>query len=302
MESIMIPMVITLLPLLTMLAILYAVKYRVKRQRRRSPLCSKLLRSPGESLRIQIDDSTQDLTSYLLFMPLCALVVYSIHVSQLYYGGKPETVFGILISVLTTFAFFTYFSIKFVKLLNLRRRLRLAHDAEMAVAQELNHLMLDGYHVYHDFPAERFNIDHIAVGPAGAFAIETKARTKPTTGNGKSDAEVVYDGQCLKFPAWSETKPIEQAASQAEWLGRWLSSAVGESLRVEPVLTLPGWFVRRTSPNGILVLNPKNLRPVLKNKRGAALSDNLVRRIVHQLDHRCRDVEPKAYWPDANRV
>jgi len=35
--------------------------------------------------------------------------------------------------------------------------------------------MLDGYHVYHDFPAERFNIDHVVVGPAGAFAIETKA-------------------------------------------------------------------------------------------------------------------------------
>ena len=110
------------------------------------------------------------------------------------------------------------------------------------------------------------------------------------------------DGQRLKFPAWSETKPLMQAVSQAEWLGKWLSSAVGESLRVEPVLTLPGWFVRRTGPNGILVLNPKNLRPVLKNRRGATLSDSLVKRIVHQLDRRCRDVEPKAYWPDGARV
>ena len=302
MKSLLIPSALTLLPMLTALAIVYAVQYQVKRKRRRSPLCSKLLRSPGESLRIQIDDLTQDLLSYLLLMPLCALLVYSIHLSQSYYGGQPETISRILSSVLIVFAFITCFSIKFVKLLNRRRRLRLAHDAEMTVAQGLNQLMLDGYHVYHDFPAERFNIDHIAVGPAGAFAIETKARTKPTTGNGKSDAEVVYDGQCLKFPGWSETKPIEQALSQAGWLGKWLSSAVGESLGVEPVLTLPGWFVRRTSPNGILVLNPKNLRPVLKNKRGATLSDNLVKRIVHQLDQRCRDVEPKAYWPDGTKV
>lgn len=180
MKSILIPFLLMLLPLLTALAVLYGVNYQVKRKKRRSPLCSKLLRSPGESLRIEIDDITQDLTFYLVFMPVCALLVYPIHLSQSYYGGHPETTFRILASVLTIFAFVTYFSIKFVKLLDLRRRLRLAHDAEMAVAQELNHLMLDGYHVYHDFPAERFNIDHIVVGPAGAFAIETKARTKPT--------------------------------------------------------------------------------------------------------------------------
>jgi hypothetical protein len=302
MNSILIPAVLMLASILTAAAVLYAGKYKLKRKKRRSPLCSKLLRPPGETLRIQIDDITQDLTFYLVFMPLCALLVYSIHLSQSYYGGHPETPLRILASALTVVAFLTYSAIKLVRLLNHRRRLRLAHDGEMAVAQEVNHLMLDGYHVYHDFPAERFNIDHIVVGPRGAFAIETKTRTKPTTGNGKSDAEVLYDGQRLKFPAWSETKPVEQAVAQAEWLGKWLSSAVGESLRVEPVLTLPGWFVRRTGPNGILVLNPKNLRPVLKNKRGATLSDTLVKRIVHQLDQRCRDVEPKAYGPDGTGV
>jgi hypothetical protein len=302
MNSILIPSVFVLLPLLTAMAIVYAVKYQVKRRKRRSPICSKLLRPPGESLRTQIDDITQDITAYLVFMPLCALIVYSIHVSQSYLGGQPETPFRIWSSALTIVAFLAYCSTQLVKLLNRRRKLRLGHDAEMAVAQELNQLMLDGYHVYHDFPAERFNIDHIAVGPAGAFAIETKGRTKPTTGNGKADAEVVYDGQVLRFPAWSESKPIEQAVAQAQWLGKWLSSAVGEALSVEPVLALPGWFVRRTGPNGILVLNPKNLRPVLKNRRNAPLSEQLVKRIVHQLDQRCRDVEPKAYGPDGTRV
>jgi hypothetical protein len=73
-------------------------------------------------------------------------------------------------------------------------------------------------------------------------------------------------------------------------------------LSVEPVLALPGWFVRRTGPNGILVLNPKNLRPVIKNKKSAPLSEQTVKRIVHQLDQRCRDVEPRAYWPDGTRV
>lgn len=79
--------------------------------------------------------------------------------------------------------------------------LRLAYLAETAVGQELNQLMLKGYHVYHDFPAEKFNIDHIVVGPAGIFAIETEARTKKSNPHGKTNAEILHDGKSLQFPS-----------------------------------------------------------------------------------------------------
>lgn len=49
------------------------------------------------------------------------------------------------------------------------RNLRLGLEAEIAVGQELNQLILIGYHVYHDFSAENFNIDQVVVGPGGAF-------------------------------------------------------------------------------------------------------------------------------------
>jgi hypothetical protein len=145
MNSLLIPVVLALVPVLIALGLLCVVKYQIKRKKRRSPICSKLLRSPGETLRAEIDDITQDLTGYFVFMPLCALLIYSIHVSQSYLGGQPETPFRIWTSALTIAAFLTYCSIQLVKLLNRRRRLRLGHDAEMAVAQELNQLMLDGY-------------------------------------------------------------------------------------------------------------------------------------------------------------
>ena len=54
--------------------------------------------------------------------------------------------------------------------------------------------MLQGFHVYHDFPAEGFNIDHIVVGAKGVFAVETKTRSKRTTANRREDATVEYDG------------------------------------------------------------------------------------------------------------
>jgi hypothetical protein len=276
------------------LGIIYALKYQSKRRRRRTPVTTNLLRSPGDSLRIKIDDMTQDLTIYFSLMPAIPLYFYSVHISESYFGGKPETYFRVLVSALPAFVCLTLLSIKLIKLLNMRRRLRLAYDAELAVGQEINQLMLCGYSVYHDFPAEGFNIDHVVAGPAGVFAVETKGRAKPITGNGKSDAEVVYDGETLRFPGWVERKPMEQATRQSSWLAKWLSSATGEAINVQPVLTLPGWFVRRVSSNGIAVINPK-IFPSLLKKKGNGLSDSQIKRIIHQLDQRCRDVEPKAY-------
>ena len=45
-------------------------------------------------------------------------------------------------------------------------------DAEVAIGQELDQLMRDGAAVFHDMPAERFNIDHVVIareyiGPVG---------------------------------------------------------------------------------------------------------------------------------------
>jgi hypothetical protein len=189
--------------------------------------------------------------------------------------------------------FYATAGLNLVKLFNKRRKFRLGYEGELAVGQELNQLLRDGYEVYHDFPAEKFNIDHIIVGPAGVFAVETKARQKPTTGNGRSDAKVVYDGQKLHFPDWAETEPLEQARRQAQWLSKWLSSAVGESIATKPVIALPGWFVERTSSNGFPVINPKQFRSILKPKNVKALDGSMITRIVHQIDQRCRDVHPR---------
>ena len=70
--------------------------------------------------------------------------------------------------------------------------------------------MLEGNYVYHDFPADKFNIDHIVVGRSGIFAVETKVRSKPTTNNHRQDATVEYNGKMLNFPDGDDFKIIEQ--------------------------------------------------------------------------------------------
>lgn len=295
MKSTLIPLVLMVPPMLVIFGIIYGRLLFLKRRRLRTPLTRNLLRSPGESLRNRIEDLSLDTIAYVLFIVLSPFIVYSIHISQSYFGEAPETPFRLAISVSMGLGLLLFFSYKLARTLNLRRRLRLAHDAEMAVGQELNQLMRRGYHVYHDFPADKFNIDHVLAGPAGVFAVETKARTKKSNVDTKTNAEVVYDGRSLQFPGWNEKEPIQQTIDQAQWLRKWLSSAIGEPVEVIPVLTLPGWFLKRISPTGIAVLNPKQFYSYLDAQKRPELPGTLIKRITHQLDQRCRDVEPKAY-------
>jgi hypothetical protein len=152
--------------------------------------------------------------------------------------------------------------------------------------------------VYHDFPADKFNIDHVVVSPKGVFAVETKGRSKQDKKRGSGEATVVYDDQVLRFPGWIEKEPLDQSKRQAVWLSQWLSSAVGEQIAVKPVLALPGWFIERKKPSPDLILfNGKNPDLLLKwvTSTSTPLSAELMQRVVHQLEQRCRDVEPSAY-------
>jgi len=87
---------------------------------------------------------------------------------------------------------------------------------------------------------------------------------------------------------------LEQARNQALWLGDWLSSATGCGVQAQPVVTLPGWFVKRVSSKGLAVINPKQFRSIARPINGDILNENQIKRIVYQLDQKCRDVEPKA--------
>jgi len=263
-----------------------------QRQRKRSPLSQQLLRSPGESLRKELDDRMWDVMGYLMGLPLFPLMLYSTHMTQAYVDGRSPRVSFVLIAVgFLVFSFLFYMTYTAMRKV---WRLRLGYDAELAMGQELDQLMRKGVAVFHDFPAEGFNIDHIMVAPNGVFAIETKGRSKPNRDRGAEDAKVTFDGKVLSFPGWIETKPLDQARNQAQWLSKWLSSAVGEKVVVKAVVTLPGWFVDRKGRGDVLVISGREA-PSLLNVKQEPMPDSLLKRIEHQLDQRCRDVEPAMY-------
>lgn len=287
----LIPAFIVLLSLSIPVGLVWIVRY-LERQRRRSPLSQHLLRSPGESLRSELDDRMWDLAGYLMILPIIPLMFYAVQLQQALNTGGVFRISGLLVVV--GLMGFAYVSFQTIKTMRKVWKLRLGYEAELAMGQELDQLMRQGAVVFHDVPAAGFNIDHVLVAPNGVFAIETKGRSKPNRDRGTEDVKVIYDGSGLNFPGWVETKPLEQARRQAAWLSKWLTSAVGDAVTVRPVLALPGWFVERKSRSDVLLISGREAPSILKAKQ-EALPDSMIKRIAHQLEQRCRDVEPSMY-------
>lgn len=93
-----------------------------------------------------------------------------------------------------------------------------------------------------------------------------------------------------------------QRSGRRSPLTRRLLRSPGESLRalmeipVQPVVALPGWFVRRSNSHHIPVLAVGEIQGYFSSRpKQPEMTAQLVRQIVHQLDQKCRDVAPRAY-------
>lgn len=293
-------LLITLLPAVVLLLLMFLVAFpaiwinRLKGRNKKSPLTSELLRSPGETLRIQIDELNAEVDLIMICTVSIPISIYAVWLTQVHFATVHNPKFTAVVYAVFSFVFVVYASVKLAKILNHRRDLRLGLDCEMAVGQELNQLMLDGCRVFHDFQADGFNIDHIVIGSNGIFAIETKGRAKPDRGRGLEDARVVYDGQALQFPTWKEQKPLEQAKRQAVWLSSWLTKATGDQIAVKPALAFPGWFVDRQAKD-ITIFSGKNPRFLATINTETPLSAAMIERATFQIEQKCRNVGPLAY-------
>lgn len=282
-----------LVGVLVLLGVVFLWRYRERLRGRRSPLSGLFLRSPGQSAQNQLEDLRWDLAAYLSLGMLPIPVAIGAYLVSWAFRRELPSSEEASVLVLFVAGFLGWLAWKIWRMLRELRKLRLAYDAELAAGQELNQLLRHNYRVFHDFPVDdrKFNIDHVLVGPGGVFAVETKGRSKPKARSDTATWEVVYDGTTLHFPGWSETKPMQQAESAGAWLRKWLSKAVGEPVKVEPMVVLPGWFVKRKEPGGVAVI-ASGLISTYFTRRPAVLDELQVERIAHQLEQRCRDVVP----------
>jgi len=264
-----------------------------KQKKLRPPLSRDLLRSPGQSLLAELAMINRDLRRYCIFAVLSPATIFAVHLLLSYFIGTEESDKRLIVSVGGGLSLCVFSIYKLIKLLNQRKTIRLGYEGELAVGRELEQLTREGFRLYHDFPAETFNIDHIVVGPTGVFTVETKTHFKPASKNRVEDATVEYDGRMLYFPKEADFKTIDRARQQADWLSEWLGKAIGQPIAARAIVALPGWFVKRTSAEGIAVVNPQQFSSLFKHIKPRPLSESMIIRINHQLDQKCRNPETK---------
>jgi hypothetical protein len=258
---------------------------------RRAPVSEKLLRPPGESARRQAEklgNQIADQTLWLLGFPALLLIMY-LTARQI---APPAftPIWRIILAV--TLVAYSILALEIARLRKRRDQWRLGYRGERAVGEELNHLMLDGCRVFHDYPlSKNWNLDHVVVAPSGVYAIETKTRSKQKSESEQADYEVVYDGICLQFPNGYDSKSPAQAGDQAERLSQILSDDLEETVKVKAILTLPGWYITCKGAGEVTVLNPKMIRSAIVTDDAPVLSPELIKSITRHLDRKCRDVE-----------
>jgi hypothetical protein len=280
-RSLLVP-ILSLIPL-AVAVILIRRKEDEWRLRNEVPFREFRRRPAGESLRLKVAELDERINERLVLLVLFPVVLGTFS----WYTHWSGWIMGAT-ACLASLIWSAVFGYHLYRLDRERANYQLGFNGERFVGEELTRLMAEGFEVYHDVPFEGFNIDHVLVGTPGVFAVETKTRRKPIAESGDKEYRVEFDGTHLQWPWGADARGVGQAVNNARSLAEWLSSAVGESVAVTPILTLPGWLVERKAPPApVHVVNPKEIVKVCQSDR-EPLSEDLLRRICHQLDQKCR--------------
>lgn len=259
---------------------------------KRLPFTQKMLRPPGESLRVRLiglDEKLNDAFVQLFLAAYSPLLMAGLVALQ---GLRPSVgVWAVLIGIAIIASAFSAY--RLWKLLNERRRIRLGFEGERHIGETLNQLMLVGYRVFHDFlitdkPRSIRNIDHIVIGPNGVFAVETKTRRKA---KGAGGANVTVLDSVLQYPWGTDQDELQQTQEQAAWLAEWLSKMSERPLQVGSILVLPGWFVDRRARSAVTVMTGSELAANIPKLNGTATSESEVRRLAAMIEDRNRSIE-----------
>lgn len=219
----------------------------------RSPIKTRPLREPGESLRERLDKTLlEDVTMWIVSGALLIGLTVFEWFGYLTNSGRHP----VLLTVMAV-AGICLVCWRIHRVRSIVRPLILGLEGERAVGQFLNKLRSDGYNTIHDIEEDGWNIDHVMVGPTGVYAIETKTIGKP---NGQ-DAQIIYDGETILIDGHTPDRdPLKQAEASARRIRDIVRERTGQTVEVRPVVLYPGWYVRRRCPSPhVWVVNEKYL-------------------------------------------
>ena len=230
-----------------------------------SPLKGRLHRLPGTSVRKKLLEVLLGKGVTYILVGMSGLVLACLAWIWYLTGSEPTLEIALFLTVMALMlaGVGTW---KFRNALAEGEDLALARDGEVATGQALEKLRSAGYDVFHDIPADGFNIDHVLIGATGIYAIETKTRRKP-----RPDARVSYNEEKVWVDGHEpDRNPVTQAKAQADWVREKLKASTGIQFPVRPVVVYTGWYVeqpRRPWQQYVWVLTEKHLPAFLEHQR-----------------------------------
>jgi hypothetical protein len=242
----------------------------------RSPLKDRPLRNPGQSL----DEEIQRVIDERAMAPYAAIVVlWTIALIEWLsvWRDLPRQPWVFTLAALAGTAWLAF---RIRRLRAKVRTLRLGRDGERAVGQFLEGLREGGARIFHDVPADGFNLDHVVISTHGIYVVETKTITKPS-----ADAKVIYDGAQVTVAGFRpDRNPVTQASAEAKWLHRLLAQSTGRRFPVRGVVVYPRWWVEQVNkdrPREVWVLEPKALPTFIENSPAVISAEDVAMAAYH---------------------
>ena len=216
-------------------------------------------RRAGESVREKRELLIDDHLILIVFGPFMFWLVFLLQQYQASTYSPPQPRVWLCLAIVAT----GVAAIWFRRLIHVARRINRGELGERCVADILEELRVDGYKAIHDIVEDRFNIDHVLVGPGGVFAIETKFRS------GKG--EITFrNGEGLFVGGFSEEKDcLKQARGNAKAVSQMIASNCGRHEWVTPLLVFVGnWRVKDDwRDTETRVFTPEGLARYIRNQQ-----------------------------------
>ena len=245
-----------------------------------SPIKEEPLRFAGQSLQEKIDELVWEKAFFWIILSMVFIAVAGMEWCRWLFRTPPVPGFMTLIALLVA----AISAWRLIRLWPTLRRLAAGRKGERHVGELLDDLRAKGYRVFHDLVEDGYNIDHVAVGPTGLYAFETKTISKPTHGH----ATIVFDGQTVTVDGHTPDRdPVEQARAAANRLAQIVAKSTGKTFPVRPVVFYPGWWVKPRSGADVWVLNPKMLFSYLKHEK-TVLPEQDISLVAYHLERHIR--------------
>jgi hypothetical protein len=234
----------------------------------------KVRRKAGQSLNEEWDRLVNENLPFVVFVPCMLWFVWFTQWLPVAERVSPNFWLTVAIIVTGTSA------IAYLRLIPRARRLVRGEHGELRVAEVLDDLRPHGYRAFHDLVRDGFNVDHVVVGPAGVFAIETKFRS--------GQGEITFrNGEGLFVGGFPEEKDsLRQARANAAEVNRFIKENCGFNEWVWPLVVFVGeWRVRndwqttdaRVLTTDKLVRHIVNQQPSLKQSEIRLIASHLER-------------------------